>query len=199
MFVATAPAWTLRTVDRIDAVDPLAWDRLATPPERPANPFLTHRFLLALERSGSATRETGWQPFHLLLEDETGALRGALPTYLKSHSQGEYIFDYAWAEAFSRAGGQYYPKALSAVPFTPATGPRLLVAASDPDAAALRRGLAEGAQRITAELGLSSYHVNFVNDEDAPPSKQRVFSNAMINSSTSPMPASGTSTAFWKP
>jgi predicted N-acyltransferase len=168
VFVATAPAWTLRTVDRIDAVDPLAWDRLATPPERPANPFLTHRFLLALERSGSATRETGWQPFHLLLEDETGALRGALPTYLKSHSQGEYIFDYAWAEAFSRAGGQYYPKALSAVPFTPATGPRLLVAPSDPDAAALRRGLAEGAQRITAELGLSSYHVNFVNDEDAP-------------------------------
>jgi predicted N-acyltransferase len=109
VFVATAPAWTLRTVDRIDAVDPAAWDRLATPPERPANPFLTHRFLLALERSGSATRETGWQPFHLLLEDETGTLRGALPNYLKSHSQGEYIFDYAWADAFQRAGGQYYP------------------------------------------------------------------------------------------
>lgn len=166
--MATAPAWTLRTIDRIDTVDPAAWDRLATPPERPANPFLAHRFLLALERSGSATRETGWQPFHLLLEDEAGVLRGALPTYLKSHSQGEYIFDYAWADAFRRAGGQYYPKALSAVPFTPATGPRLLVAPSDPDAAALRRGLAEGAQRITAELGLSSYHVNFVNDEDAP-------------------------------
>ena len=109
--MATAPAWTLRTIDRIDAVDPAAWDRLATPRERPASPFLTHRFLLALERSGSATRETGWQPFHLLLEDETGTLRGALPNYLKSHSQGEYIFDYAWAEAFQRAGGQYYPKA----------------------------------------------------------------------------------------
>lgn len=123
MSVATESPWTLRTIDRIDAVNPTAWDRLAEGAAPARNPFLSHRFLLALERSGSATRDAGWQPFHLLLEDEAGTLRGAVPNYLKSHSQGEYIFDYAWAEAYGRAGGQYYPKALSAIPFTPATGP----------------------------------------------------------------------------
>jgi predicted N-acyltransferase len=166
MSVATESPWTLRTIDRIDAVNPTAWDRLAEGAAPARNPFLSHRFLLALERSGSATRDAGWQPFHLLLEDEAGTLRGAVPNYLKSHSQGEYIFDYAWAEAYGRAGGQYYPKALSAIPFTPATGPRLLVPSADPDAGALRGALAAGAKRVTAELGLSSFHVNFATETD---------------------------------
>ena len=86
------------------------------------NPFLTHRFLHALEVSGSVTPQTGWQPFHLLVERGDEVI-GAVPAYLKSHSQGEYVFDYSWADAWHRAGGDYYPKMQVSVPFTPATGP----------------------------------------------------------------------------
>ena len=100
------------------------WDALACPESargRPIDPFTTHRFLLALDQSHSTGKGTGWQPRPLVLRDQ-GHPIAALPLYLKSHSQGEYIFDHGWAEAFDRAGGQYYPKLQAAVPFTPATG-----------------------------------------------------------------------------
>ena len=89
------------------------------------NPFISHEFLSSLEESGSVGARTGWQPRHLLAEDTNGVLLGAAPCYVKSHSRGEYVFDHGWAEAFERAGGDYYPKLQIAVPFTPVTGPRL--------------------------------------------------------------------------
>ena len=92
-----------------------------------ANPFLSHAFLSALEDSGAVTAETGWLPRHLVVEDADGRVVGAMPLYLKGHSYGEYVFDWGWADAYERAGGQYFPKLLSAVPFTPVPGPRMLV------------------------------------------------------------------------
>ena len=94
----------------------------------PSLPFLRHEFLLALEESGCATPATGWDARHVLLVDREGRLRAALPLYLKSHSWGEFVFDFAWAEAYHRAGLHYYPRLVAAVPFTPATGPRFLAA-----------------------------------------------------------------------
>ena len=95
--------------------------------EDPHNPFVSYAFLSALENSGCVGRKTGWAPLHILVEDEAGKLVGAAPCYLKSNSMGEYVFDHSWADAYERAGGRYYPKLQVAVPFTPATGPRLLV------------------------------------------------------------------------
>ena len=92
------------------------------------NPFISHEFLSSLEESRSVGARTGWQPRHLLAEDADGMLLGAAPCYVKSHSRGEYVFDHGWAEAFERAGGDYYPKLQIAVPFTPVTGPRLFAA-----------------------------------------------------------------------
>ncbi|MEM7257963.1 MAG: peptidogalycan biosysnthesis protein, partial [Pseudomonadota bacterium] len=91
------------------------------------NPFVRHEFLLALENNGCVAAEYGWHPFHLLLKNDQGTLIAAAPAYAKTNSYGEFVFDWAWADAYERAGGQYYPKLICAVPFTPATGPRLLV------------------------------------------------------------------------
>jgi predicted N-acyltransferase len=124
------------------------------------NPFLSYDFLYTLEESGCAVRATGWQGQHLRLESPDGVLLGAVPCYLKSHSQGEYVFDHGWADAFMRAGGSYYPKLQASVPFTPATGPRLLVARGQ-DAGPVRRALAEGLKTLADRLGLSSAHVTF--------------------------------------
>src|SRR5581483_9056342 len=101
----------LRVAPRIAELPADAWDACAGRD----NPFISHAFLSALEESGSATRKTGWLPHHLLLEDASGALLGAMPCYLKSHSQGEYVFDHGWADAYERAGGRYYPKLQAAV------------------------------------------------------------------------------------
>ncbi len=125
------------------------------------NPFTSHAFLSSLEESGSAHADTGWLGQHLLLKAGDGRLLGALPCYLKSHSQGEYVFDHAWADAFERAGGRYYPKLQSCVPFTPATGPRLLTHAADgspegSDAEVIRLALAEGLKTLAARLKVSS-------------------------------------------
>lgn len=134
-----------------------AWDSLAAPT---GDPFVTYDFLNACEASGSAAPEQGWAPRHLTLHDQEDRLIGAMPLYLKGHSQGEYVFDHAWADAYQRAGGRYYPKLLSAIPFTPATGPRLLVAqGADPDT--VREGLVQGAVMACEQMGLSSLHVNF--------------------------------------
>lgn len=129
------------------------------------NPFNSHAFLSALEESGSATAQTGWLGHHLLLENGDGALLGAVPCYLKSHSRGEYVFDQSWADAFERAGGRYYPKLQSAIPFTPATGPRLMAAIGQDDSA-IQTALAGGLRQVADELGVSSAHATFVPENE---------------------------------
>ena len=140
-----------RSVGAIDAAD---WDRMAGS----ANPFVSHAFLTALEDSGSVGGRSGWSPLPIVIEDEAGRPAAALPAYLKMHSQGEYVFDHAWADAWSRAGGQYYPKLQISVPFTPATGPRLLLG-DRPD---LAQPLLAAARAVTAEHDLSSAHATFI-------------------------------------
>ncbi|MGE0282159.1 MAG: GNAT family N-acetyltransferase, partial [Rhizobiaceae bacterium] len=130
------------------------------------NPFISYDFLTSLEESGCAVSRSGWQGYHLRLEDGLGTLLGALPCYLKSHSQGEYVFDHGWADAFERAGGRYYPKLQASVPFTPVTGPRLLVA-KGVDPAVARSGLATGLRQVTDRLGVSSAHVTFAMQDDS--------------------------------
>ena len=130
------------------------------------NPFVSHEFLTALEASGSVGGRTGWAPQYIALRDDGGRLVGAMPSYLKSHSQGEYVFDHGWADALERAGGQYYPKLQVSVPFTPATGPRLLVNRTIADQGAIKSGLANVLSDLTVRNGLSSAHVTFADDAD---------------------------------
>jgi hypothetical protein len=147
--------FTVRVVEDLAAIPAAQWDACAGD----QNPFLCHAFLQSLEESGSATRRTGWLPQHLLLDDSAGRLIGAVPMYLKSHSYGEYIFDHGWASAYERAGGRYYPKLLAAVPFTPATGPRLLL---HPDAdAEAAEYLVAAMLEVARQRKVSSLHVNF--------------------------------------
>lgn len=129
------------------------------------NPLISYDFLSALEDSGCAVRRTGWQGHHLRLENAQGRLLGAMPCYLKSHSQGEYVFDHGWSDAFERAGGRYYPKLQCAVPFSPVTGPRLLVSRGE-DSATVKAGLAAGLKAVTEKLGVSSAHVTFAQESD---------------------------------
>jgi predicted N-acyltransferase len=129
------------------------------------NPFISHGFLSSLEKSFSVGPHTGWQPRHLLAESANGTLLGAAPCYVKSHSRGEYVFDHGWAEAFERAGGDYYPKLQVAVPFTPVTGPRLL-ARPGPLAHAVRGALADALVEITSASELSSAHVTFLTEPE---------------------------------
>jgi predicted N-acyltransferase len=129
------------------------------------NPLVSYAFLSALEDSGCAVRRTGWQGHHLRLENAQGRLLGAVPCYLKSHSQGEYVFDHGWSDAFERAGGNYYPKLQCAVPFSPVTGPRLLVSRGE-DSATVKAGLAAGLKAVTEKLGVSSAHVTFAQESD---------------------------------
>jgi predicted N-acyltransferase len=150
----------LRIASSLKEVDAAAWEACANPPDRPYHPFTSHAFLLALEESGSAIPKTGWAAQHLLLEDDAGGLAAVMPLYLKGHSQGEYVFDHGWADAFARAGGDYYPKLLSAVPFTPVTGRRLLVR-PDADANEAEDVLIAGAVALAKRGGLSSLHINF--------------------------------------
>jgi predicted N-acyltransferase len=159
------PHYTVRVVSRIAKVPASAWDACASgsdlnSPQGPANPFISHAFLSALEQSGSAAPETGWLPQHLLLEDETGALVGCMPSYLKAHSRGEYVFDHGWADAYSQAGGRYYPKLQCSIPFTPVTGRRLL-ARGGPDRAEREALLLRAAVQVSEQLGLSGLHMTF--------------------------------------
>ncbi len=146
-----------RIIRSLAEVDAAEWNAL---PGAQA-PFLRHEFLLALETSGCATAATGWDARHVLVRSGGGALAGALPLYLKSHSWGEFVFDFAWAEAYHRAGLRYYPRLVSAVPFTPATGPRLLAAGERPRAA-----LIEAARSLASTLQASSLHVLFPRQQD---------------------------------
>ncbi len=150
-----------RVVASLAGVDPEAWNAL----DAGGSPFLRHEFLLALERSGSAVPATGWHGQHLLLEEPGGRLAGAMPLYLKSHSWGEFVFDFAWAEAYRRAGLAYYPKLVSAVPFTPATGVRLLLRPDvDPDTG--RKALLDAALEQMRATGASSLHLLFPAEAD---------------------------------
>jgi predicted N-acyltransferase len=151
---------TLRLHGAIREIEPAGWDACAGD----INPTVSHVFLNALEESGSATARAGWAPQHLSFTDCNGKLVGAVPMYLKSHSYGEYVFDWGWADAYERSGGRYYPKLLCAVPFTPVPGPRLLVA---PDAPAETKShLIAGMAELVRQRKLSSLHVNFPDPED---------------------------------
>ncbi|HCW49237.1 MAG TPA: GNAT family N-acetyltransferase [Brevundimonas sp.] len=150
-------SFTLQVHDGIAAIGRDAWDACAAPT---GDPFVSYDFLDACEASGSAVPSEGWAARHLSLHDEDAAVIGVMPLYLKGHSQGEYVFDHSWADAYQRAGGRYYPKLLGAVPFTPATGPRFLNAPGT-DAATVREALLQGALTLTQRLGVSSLHVNF--------------------------------------
>jgi uncharacterized protein len=149
-------------VGRIADVDAAAWDAL----DATGHPFVRHAFLDALEATGCVGVDTGWIPAHLLVrEADGGRLVAAVPQYLKTHSWGEFVFDWSWAQAYLRAGLEYYPKQLAAIPFTPVTGPRLLIGAAD-DAPALREELAGLLRETAAQSGATGAHVNFTTDAD---------------------------------
>ncbi len=163
--------FTVRVAEGIEAVDPVAWDALADSGRKPdalPHPFTRHAFLSALEDAGCVGGRTGWLPQHLLLEDADGALLAAVPAYLKGHSQGEYVFDHGWADAFERAGGRYYPKLQISVPFTPATGPRLLVGA-EPGSEIRRGAMVSAIQAYVRQTGVSSAHATFLDEADLAP------------------------------
>jgi len=156
---------SIRVVDSLEGIAPAAWDACALPPDADGNPFVSHAFLIALERSKSVGRRSGWMPQYLLAETADGALLGAMPLYVKSHSYGEYVFDHGWADAFERAGGNYYPKLQVAVPFTPAPGPRLLVRRGATESA-VAEALCEALIEVTASNDFSSAHVTFCSEPE---------------------------------
>ena len=183
MSAGEAGALTVRVATSLKDVPRSAWNACANPyalqaavcatdagpaetggPD-PDNPFVSHEFLSALEESGCIGGRTGWSPAYLLVEDEAGTLLAAAPSFLKGHSQGEYVFDHSWADAYQRAGGRYYPKLQVAAPFTPATGPRLLVASGEREDEA-RRGLIAGLEALREQTSASSTHVTFAREPD---------------------------------
>ena len=150
---------TARVVARAADIAAADWDACAGT----ANPFVSHAFIDALEQSGSAVDEAGWRPVHIVVDDADGHPAAIAPAYLKSHSQGEYVFDFAWADAFQRAGGRYYPKLQIASPFSPVPGPRLLLR-DDADAPALIAAI----ESAVAQWNLSSAHATFVDPAQIP-------------------------------
>lgn len=151
-----------RFLDSISQIDAAGWNSVAGT----AQPFLRHEFLLALEESGCAAPRTGWTARHLVIDDAQGRLAGAMPLFRKGHSRGEFVFDFSWANAYAQHGLSYYPKLLSAVPFTPVRGPRLLLSPSV-DAAAMTKTLIKAALDYARSEELSTWHVLFPSDENA--------------------------------
>ena len=160
--MARKPEAVVKVVPRIADIPAADWDWLANPEGVAFDPFISHAFLRALEDAETVTRRSGWMPQHLMLE-EGGKTTGVMPCYLKTHSKGEYIFDYGWAEAYERAGGNYYPKLQCAVPFTPVPGRRLLVG-NAPGSEAREELLLEAAAELARQNDLSSVHVTFLNE-----------------------------------
>ncbi len=150
----------VRILSSLGDVAPEQWDACAGA----GNPFVSHAFLKTLEDSGAASAESGWQAQHLVIDDADGPAAVA-PCYLKSHSYGEYVFDWGWAQAYERAGGSYYPKLQAAVPFSPVTGPRLLVRPGR-DRARFRRFLTTGLVELARRHGVSSLHVTFAAEDE---------------------------------
>lgn len=151
---------TARMVERISDVEASRWDACAGS----QNPFVSHAFLDALEISGSVCAQSGWLPRHLVLENGQGEMIGAVPLYVKGHSQGEYVFDWGWADAFERAGGSYYPKLQVAVPFSPVTGPRLL--AREGSETSVQAALIGTLEAVANQLGVSSVHATFTTQQE---------------------------------
>ena len=154
-----------RALDSIAQIDASRWNALAGCEQ----PFLRHEFLLAMEQSGCATARSGWAPQHLVIEDGAGRAVAAMPLYRKSHSRGEFVFDFSWASAYTQHGLDYYPKLLSAVPFTPVSGARLLLGdnSGPKDRAALAAALMKAALDYARADGLSSWHILFPSDTEA--------------------------------
>ena len=144
---------TVKIAPGVSGFDAAQWNALGGN----RNPFVSHEFLSTLEDSGSVGQGTGWDPLPIVMTDDAGKLVGAMPSYVKSHSQGEYVFDHAWADALERAGGRYYPKLQISAPFTPANGPRLLM--SDER---LAPHLLKSAETVCEQNGLSSIHATFI-------------------------------------
>lgn len=153
----------ITVIPSIAALAEAEWDACANPPGSPFDPFVSHRFLKALEDSGSVGTGTGWAPRHLAAR-LGGKVIGVMPLYAKGHSQGEYIFDHGWANAYERAGGHYYPKLQASIPFTPATGRRLLVLPEYAETA--RIALVQGAVQLADQNDLSSLHITFCTAEE---------------------------------
>ena len=158
--MADAHAGVVKVEPELRSIDAAAWDACANPDQATFNPFVSHAFLKALEDAKCVGGRSGWMPQHLLAQVRPGEITGCMPAYVKTHSQGEYVFDHGWAEAYARAGGQYYPKLQVAVPFSPVPGPRLL-AKPGADAARSAQLLAAGAVELARRLDLSSVHVTF--------------------------------------
>lgn len=148
-------------LESIGQIDPAVWDGLSGG----NNPLLSHAFFSALEQSGSACSQTGWQPLHIALKNHDGVIMGVAPVYLRGDSHGEYVFDFNWADAYQRAGGNYYPKLLMAVPFSPVTGPRLLCGGDDN--IEIKKQLGTGLLELARKTGVSSIHANFLQGNDA--------------------------------
>jgi predicted N-acyltransferase len=146
-----------RTIDAISSIERDSWNSLLAD----TNPFVRHEFLSALENSGSASIQNGWLPQHIVCETDDGALIGALPLYAKDNSYGEFVFDFSWANAYHQAGLNYYPKLVSAIPFTPAAGPRLLSKGSSSDKTAINERLIAAAKTLAADQHASSLHLLF--------------------------------------
>ena len=161
------PEIAIHVVPSLADIDAADWDACASPETAdggpPNDPFTTHRFLRALETSGSVGPGTGWQPQYLIAKSGQDIIACA-PLYAKGHSQGEYIFDHAWAQAWERAGGDYYPKLQLAVPFTPATGRRFLLRPGDEDVGF--QALVQAAVQVTEQNGLSSLHITFCTEDE---------------------------------
>jgi len=156
----TGSEFSARLAGRAFDIGRTAWDACAGT----ENPFTRYEFFDAVEASGSATAKTGWRPLHLVVERDR-QIEGILPLYLKNHSQGEYVFDHAWADALERAGGDYYPKLQSCVPFTPATGRRMLIAPGG-DESAMRAALLSTGANAVKELHASSLHITFLTEDE---------------------------------
>lgn len=154
-----------RTVPGIRAIGTEDWDACANPDAAVFNPFVSHAFLAALEDAGTVGPRAGWIPQHLVVSDAKGCITAVMPLYVKTNSQGEYVFDHSWADALHRAGGQYYPKLQSAVPFTPVPGRRLLVRPGE-DAVQMERMVASAAVSVATQLEVSSLHITFASEAE---------------------------------
>lgn len=170
------PKNTIRIVERLSDIPSAQWDAVANPEGVDYDPFLSWAFLESLESSGAVSPQTGWTPYHITIDGPDGILKAAMPLYAKTHSQGEFVFDHSWADAYERAGGNYYPKLLAAVPFTPVTGRRRL-APDGPEAADLKKSLLNAAIQLAEQNHISSIHMNFIEPEET----EALFGTKMLH------------------
>jgi len=150
----------ISTLDAAHDIAVSTWDKLANPAHLPFDPFLTHSFFHALEESGSVCPNTGWRPMHLIAKNDSGKTKAIMPLYLKGHSRGEYVFDQGWAQGYEMAGGHYYPKLISCVPFTPVTGRRIFTKGKEQSL--ITKHMINAVKDHCIQKGLSSFHCNFI-------------------------------------